>query len=129
MRFFIDNCLSPKYAAILGGLDQGEVVALRDHFPQNTTDTTWIAEVGARGWVVVTVDRKQLSNAAERRAMKDAGVVAFFLAKSFSTMKFDDQVWRLVKHWPSIVAAARAAARSSCYSVSVNGKIGKIEPG
>lgn len=124
MKFFIDNCLSPKYAAILGALDHhGEVTSLRANFPPDTPDVVWIKELGAKGWVLITKDRSQMSNPPERAALKSAGVIAFFLAHAFDHFLLDDQAWRVLRFWPAIAARAKKAKKGDCYVVRIQGRI------
>lgn len=123
MKFFIDNCLSPKYPTILGALDHGEVTSLRQHFPVDTIDEVWIPAIGSQGWVLITKDRSQRADPAEREALRKAGVISFYLAKTFDHQKFDDQVWRVVRFWPAICSAARGAKKGACFRVTINGKI------
>ena len=47
-------------------------VAHRQLFAPDTPDTEWIAEVGRRGWVVVTRDKNIRRRPNELRAVRDA---------------------------------------------------------
>ena len=69
MKFLIDNCLSPKYATILGFISIADVAALREEFPASTADPVWIKEIGLHGWTLVSVDRNQLRTDAEKAAI------------------------------------------------------------
>lgn len=77
--FFIDQALGDKKVpGILS--DAGFLVEkLIDHFPKGTLDTVWLTEVGKRGWVVLTKDKKIKTNQLERKALMDAKVAAFIL--------------------------------------------------
>jgi len=123
LKFFVDNCLAPRYAKLLGALDYGEVTSLREHFAPNTTDVVWITELGERGWVLLSLDRSQRSKPPERAALKASGVIAFYFAKGFDHLPLDEQAWRIVKFWPAIAARAEAARKGECYMVRINGKI------
>lgn len=77
--FFLDEGLAGN---IVPGIlsDAGFLVEkLIDHFPKGTPDTVWLAEVGKRGWVVLTKDKKIRTNQLERKALMDAKVAAFIL--------------------------------------------------
>lgn len=50
-----------------------------DHFAQATPDVEWLAEVGKRGWVVVTNDGNITKNVAELEALIAANVHAVIL--------------------------------------------------
>ena len=57
--FLLDRCLGTKAVpeVITPGLAEGEkLILLDDHFAPSTLDATWIPEVGAKGWVIITKD-------------------------------------------------------------------------
>jgi hypothetical protein len=123
LKFFVDHCLSPKYVQILGGLDLGDVTSLRENFAPDTPDVVWIKELGARGWILITKDRSQRSKPPERAALSSEGVSAFYLAHAFDHLPLQDQAWRVLRFWPSIVAQAECAKKGACYIVRIQGKI------
>lgn len=49
------------------------------HFAQDAKDTEWLAEVGRRGWVVLTKDHHIRTRQGELIALLSAGVAAFVL--------------------------------------------------
>lgn len=51
-----------------------------DHFPQDAEDETWLADVGARDWLVITKDKNIRRRPLERRALERAKVGAFFVS-------------------------------------------------
>lgn len=55
--FFTDRDLGVRFPEILreAGLS---VERHRDHFPPDCADDVWLADVGSRGWVAVTHDRR-----------------------------------------------------------------------
>ncbi len=57
MIFFTDRNLGKQFPAILK--EAGLSVELHDdHFAPNTPDVDWLKEVGTRGWIVLTHDRR-----------------------------------------------------------------------
>jgi predicted nuclease of predicted toxin-antitoxin system len=60
VRFFFDNCVSPRIAEALAvlELDYGnEVVHLRNRWSGRMPDPEWIAALGQEGeWVICTTD-------------------------------------------------------------------------
>ncbi len=50
-----------------------------DHFDEKTSDETWLREVGAQGWVVLTADYHIRYRSRETEALMEAGVKAFIL--------------------------------------------------
>ncbi len=130
MKYFLDNCLSPKYAAMLTALSEPgtDVVALRHYYPVNEKDKEWIPEVGTNGWILITKDRKQRSKPEERRALVENSVTAFYLAKSFDSQPLMEVAWRLVKYWTKITMMAEAAKKGTLFLVDINGGIGILLP-
>lgn len=64
------------------GCEPGELIHVHDdHFPQDTTDTAWLEQVGARGWVVLTKDTRMRTNLVERQAILASHVAWFALAR------------------------------------------------
>lgn len=50
-----------------------------DHFPPGAKDQDWLPEVGRRGWILFTKDRRIRYRVAEVIALMRAGVRAFVL--------------------------------------------------
>ena len=48
-------------------------------FRHDSPDTEWLPEVGRKEWVLLSKDKVIRTRGAERRALLDAGVAAFFL--------------------------------------------------
>jgi hypothetical protein len=65
------------------------LVTLADHYgtpaDQNVADTTWLAEVGQRGWVALMKDENIRRNRAERLAVKQHAVRCFCLTRQSLT--------------------------------------------
>jgi len=57
-----------------------KVEVLADHFTPGTPDETWLPQVGKRGWVVVTKDKRIRHRQVEREALLGAGVTSFVLS-------------------------------------------------
>lgn len=54
-----------------------EVVVHDDSYPQSTLDADLLREVGAKGWVFVTKDKRIRRRPNELEALRNAGVRAF----------------------------------------------------
>jgi hypothetical protein len=73
-----------------------------DHFPQGTPDAVWLAEVGKRGWIVLTKDTRIRHRPTEKQALLGAGVRAFaFTSGSLSGAQMGDAI---VKALPMMMA-------------------------
>lgn len=130
MKFFVDNNLPPSLAHGLNALCKSEkhsVVHLKDMFPQNTKDVEWIEALSKESnWVVITHD--SLNKGLEREALRRAGLIVFFLDKSWSNHKFWEKAAQLVKWWPMIIEQSERIQGGATFKVpwNVSGK-GKFE--
>lgn len=125
MRLFIDNNLSPRIARAISALE-GEhgntVVHLRDKYEPNTPDVEWMTSLKNDGsWVVITADLMISRSPHEVQAWKEAGLVVFFLRKSWRTLTLWDQSWQLIKQWPHIISEAREAVPGQGFVVPLRG--------
>ena len=58
LTFFLDRSLGKEVIA-KALRDNGILVEVHDHhFPSDAKDEVWLAEVGSRGWIVLTKDRR-----------------------------------------------------------------------
>jgi hypothetical protein len=82
VTFFLDRSLgSLKVAKALRDVHQS-VVIHDDVFPQDAQDTTWLPEVGRRGWVVLTKDRHIRTRRNEVAELMAAGLAVFVITKA-----------------------------------------------
>ncbi len=96
-------CIAHALAALVHGHD---VFALRDQFPVDTPDTTWIPEVGAKGWIVViSRDQNQRRRESEHQALIANGVRVLYVRYGGKQGDaFCHDAARLIKNWPKIEA-------------------------
>ncbi len=126
MNFLVDNCLPPKIARALHALEEGtghSIHALRDLFPENAPDLTWIPGLkGVHGgpWGIVTFDR-QFNVARERAAIREQGHVAFFLTAGWESLNRYEIVIGLFRSWPRIVEEAERARPGTGFLVRMRG--------
>lgn len=122
MKFFIDNNLPPPLAHALCELskpDNHTVVHLKDNYAPDTPDVTWISSLSQEGgWVVITHDK--LNKGLEREALRQAGLLVFFLDKSWSDHKFWEKAYQLVRWWPRIVEQAGGIQGGAAFKVKWN---------
>jgi hypothetical protein len=71
--YFTDRDLGKQFPEILraGGLTVGTHA---DHFPPNAHDEAWLEEIGNRGWIALTHDRRIRYKPNERDAVMRHGV-------------------------------------------------------
>jgi predicted nuclease of predicted toxin-antitoxin system len=69
--FYADRCLGKRVVQALR--EAGACVEAHDnHFAQNEPDESWIPQVAARGWVILTKDKNIRRRAGEREALVTA---------------------------------------------------------
>jgi hypothetical protein len=121
VKFIIDNCISPRYAAVLSALGV-DAVALRDEMPANTKDIDVFPKFKGRSIVFVTCDTSQRTRYAEAKALRDCGATALFLGPFWPKMTFWQQAAWLVSRWERIEAFAGAVKRGTAADIKHNGK-------
>lgn len=100
-------------------------VAHRDVFAHDTPDETWLAEVGRRGWLVLTRDQNIRRRPDELKALRDAGVLLFALTSgNLSAQETADLV---IASWPKMVRIAGTTIRPAIFSITRGGDVRRIE--
>lgn len=126
LRFFIDNNIAPKLARGFNEFvrDEHEVVHLRERFAANSPDVEWMrALAGENGWIIISGDVAIGRNLHEIEAWRSAGHTIFFLKAGWTNIEFWQQVQKLAKCFPEIIALAARASPGDSFLVSVKGKI------
>ncbi len=76
--YFIDRALSESVGYALQ--KAGRMVEFhKDHFPSDCPDTIWLPEVGKKGWIVLTKDKRIAHNPEEITLIAKGNVRAFIL--------------------------------------------------
>jgi len=122
VKFFIDNNLPPALAHALRELSKPEnhvVRHLKEQFAADTPDIEWVNSLSKEGgWIVVTHDN--LNKGLEREALRRAGLLVFFLDKSWKDHGFWDKAHNLVKWWPRIIEQAGGIEGGAAFQVKWN---------
>ncbi len=122
MRFFVDNNLPAPLAYALHELSKPKdhrVVHLKDLFAADAPDADWIDGLSREGgWIVITHDN--LNKGLEREALRRAGLLVFFLDKSWKDRGFWDKAQNLVRWWPRIVEQADGIQGGAAFKVKWN---------
>ncbi len=112
--FFIDKCLGlivVPSALRSAGL---HVELKTDHFADNTPDVDWLAEVGRRGWVILSKDKNLRHNHLEIVGLLQSGTHSFILTSGNFTgtemaqalvSAIPDMLKMIAKFSPPMVAA------------------------
>ncbi len=106
MIFFTDECVPTKAARMLSYFEQEhEVRAHEEHFDKGTPDTVWMQVLAT--WnettIVISGDGRILKNKAEKRVLKECGLMFVCLAPGWTHTVWRDYGWKIIKVWPDIV--------------------------
>lgn len=103
--FFFDNDISFRIVHALRELvppTDHQLIALRDQFPVDTPDTTWIPAAGRNDWIVISRDYNQRRRDAEHKALKANNVRALYIRHSGNAAELYADAARIIKNWPKI---------------------------
>lgn len=96
-------------------------VAHREVFADDTPDIEWIAEVGRRGWTVVTRDQNIRRRPNELRAVRAAGLRLFALTSG--NLSAAETAVVILKAWRAIQRAVRKSSAPALFSISRSGDV------
>jgi hypothetical protein len=85
---FIDRSVPKGVADALKKVRE-DVRWLEDEFQHDTKETVWLQEIGRRGWLVVSRDKKIRTRPGERRALLDAAVGCFIVAQKQNLTRWE----------------------------------------
>lgn len=129
--YFTDRDLGKRFGEVLGAAGL-TVERHADHFAPDTPDEVWLAEIGRRGWIALTHDRRIRYKPNERDAVTRHGVALLVivgnapfaeLAHAFvATMPRIEQF--LASHRPPFIAKVyRPSPDKTAPSRTVPGRI------
>ena len=122
MKFFCDNCLSPKFVEMLR-LFKVDIEHLQERFPENFEDVNWIPIVAAEGRIILTSDSEMKRRKTEAAVLRDNNAIAFFFMKGFANHRIWRQAELLCKYWPAILETAETAKAKDMFDLKERGKI------
>jgi len=125
MKFFFDNCISPKLARAIHALVEPEhqAIHLTPRFKANTPDIDWIRELAReQGWIVISGDMRIKKRPQEREVWKQSRLTTFFMADGFENQLAWEQVRWLIDKWPAIQQQAELVIAGSAFIVPKRGK-------
>ncbi|MGB0506397.1 MAG: hypothetical protein ACPGGK_09390 [Pikeienuella sp.] len=107
MNFLIDHNMSPHIARAIDAVAKpyfdDRVIALRDKFPENTEDQTWIGALASEGgWCFITADKRISQSSVEKSAVRKARLTGFILSSGLRKRTVVEQTARLLLQWSLI---------------------------
>ncbi|HEU4760528.1 MAG TPA: hypothetical protein VFT91_11195 [Dehalococcoidia bacterium] len=121
---FIDRSIPKGVADALKAV-RDDVRWLEDEFQHDAKETEWLPEIGKRGWLVISRDKKIRTRPGERRALVDAGVGCFILAQKQNLTRWD--YLKLIAASLDEMEEAFASTRKPfIYTVGRTGQLGRV---
>lgn len=135
MNVFFDNCTSPVWASTLDGYVRSfghrafhikDVPGLKNG--RHSADIEWIRHLQSSNtpWIFVSGDGRILKNAAERAALRSAGLHGFVLAPAYQKSPLNQVAATIVWKWPEIEAVTKLVAAPSMHQIPI-GKGSKLQ--
>jgi PIN like domain len=126
VNVLFDNCTSPVWATTLDGFIRAfdhrafhikDVPGLPNG--RHSSDLEWIRYLlnHPEEWVFITGDSRVMRNAAERAALRSAGLHGFVLAPAYQKSPLHHVAAILVWKWPEIEAVTKLVAAPSMHEI------------
>ncbi len=120
--FFVDHCLGTEVVAERLRREGATVhVLVESGFDEATTDEAWLPIVAARGWVILTKDKRIGRRPLERQAIINAGAAAFVLTGG--DMRGVDVAEAFACALPTMIRCWHKRARPFLATVSATGTV------
>lgn|SRR5690625_3550976 len=123
VNVLFDHNMPPALARALDAIikvDGHAAFALRDRFPTDIRDIDYFEELGRDGdWIVISKDTANARRPAERQAILNSGVLAFYLRASVQNQSIYHQAATILWHWDKILLQ-RQTTESGLFLLPVN---------
>lgn len=124
--FFLDHSLGTIKVRLALENEGANVEVLADHFDVGAEDIEWLPEVGKRGWVVLTKDKRIRRRTIEINALISSGVSAFVLTAGGLTGEEMGEVF--VRAHPAMLRFVKKNPPPFIATVSRKGKVSRYYP-
>lgn len=115
VKVLFDHNMPPSIARGVNeiiSIDGHEAHALRDKFKPNIDDISYFQQLGAeKGWIVISKDLANSKKKAERAAIMENKIIAFYLARSLQKKDIAQQAAAILWHWENILKQASLVDR------------------
>ena len=98
---------------------------LEEHFAPDCPDETWIADVGARGWIAVTRD-KNIRRKRRQRELVAASQLRLFVLNQRADMTRLDLLEALLRHWRRMLEFAAEHEAPALITISRDGTFAEL---
>lgn len=115
VKVLLDHNMPPAIARSLHELikiDGHEALALRDHFNVNISDIDYFSQLTpGRHWIVISKDLQNSRKKAERMAILENRLVAFYLSPGLQKKRINEQAAAILWHWDKILSQRELVER------------------
>lgn len=126
--FFIDHCLgTEKVAQRLRAAGVDARVLVDEGFSADAEDVDWLPIVAARGWAILTKDKRIRRRAIERAAINESRAGAFIFAGA--GLGGDALAEAFARALPQMIRVWNSRSRPFIATVSARGAVTVIEGG
>lgn len=128
MKFHFDTCISVRLARAIRVLEDRPnapiTISIHDEvFAANALDVDWLPELTAQGVnVLITADSRIYASPDERAAWTNAGVLTYFVSKTFCNEAEWPKVHEMITWWPTIKLHAKIAPPATAWRLPWKGK-------
>jgi hypothetical protein len=128
VNVFFDNCVAPVVASTLDGFisHQGHrAYHIKDiaGLPKgrHTADVDWIAHLRRDNalWIFISGDTRIYRNAAERQALRSAGLHGFVLAPAYQKTPLNQVAATILWKWPEMVELTGLLTPPSLHQIPI----------
>jgi hypothetical protein len=121
---FVDRSLGRHVVADALRQASATVEIHDDHFAPDERDETWLAAVGARGWVVLSKDTRIRYRPNELKGLKEAGAIAVVLTAG--NLSGSEMAELFVRTLNSIVRKVRSAKGPALFTFGRDGRLRQV---
>ncbi|MDH5452444.1 MAG: hypothetical protein OEX14_03735 [Paracoccaceae bacterium] len=115
LKVLFDHNMPPPIARSVDkiiSVDGHQAFALRDKFSKSIDDIDYFAQLTpGREWIVVSKDLQNARKKAERAAILNNRLVAFYLSPALQKKTIFEQAASILWHWPGIVQQRKLVER------------------
>lgn len=106
VKVLFDHNMPPSIARALHEIiqiDGHKAYALREKFEVSISDIEYFNELG-RDWIVISKDLQNSKKKAERAAILQNNILAFYLSPALQKKKLGEQAATILWHWDKMLA-------------------------
>lgn len=128
MRFFFDENMPIKMLKALQVFGVDCVHLIKFYKSHGIADEDWMPVVGAKGWVVVTLDRRIYRDSAQHALARLHGLRSIVLTRSWFKLRQHEKAGYFLVHHDAIVERTRDMKPGDAVRLNTQGIFSPIPP-